>query len=75
MGGGDAQLLAREEEAKGRGGGPLRRAGKEEPARHRDTSYSLSAPGLQLPACLAAARTTSASSCAPRDRACLNHRQ
>lgn len=56
MGGGDAGLRAREEEAEGRGGGPLRRAGKEEPARRRDTSHSLSAPGPQLPACPAPAR-------------------
>lgn len=51
MGGGDAGLRAREEEAEGRGGGPLRRAGKEEPAQRRDTSHSLSPPGPQLPAC------------------------
>lgn len=55
MGEGDSQLQSREEEAEGGGGGPLRRAGEEEPARHPDTSHSLRAQGLQLPACSAAA--------------------
>lgn len=55
MGEGDARLQAREEEAEGGGGGPLRRAGEEESARCPDTSHSLRALGLQLPACSAAA--------------------
>lgn len=55
MGEGDSRLQTREEEAKGGGGGPLRRAGEEEPARRPDTSHSLRAHGLQLPACSAAA--------------------
>jgi hypothetical protein len=55
VGEGDARLQAREEEAEGGGGGPLRRAGEEESARCPDTSHSLRALELQLPACSATA--------------------
>lgn len=78
MGAGDAGLREREEEAEGRGGGPLRREGKEEPAQHRDTSHSLSSPGPQLPANPA---PPGASPAPPtvrpkrRDRSLLGHRQ
>lgn len=82
MGEGDARLQAREEEAEGGGGGPLRRAGEEESARCPDTSHSLRALGLQLPACSATALrgqvlpTLRRSNPAPiLDRTLLGHRQ
>lgn len=78
MGAGDAGLRASEEEAEGRGGGPLRREGKEEPAQRRDTSHTLSSPGPQLPACPAPPGASPAPPTARpkrRDRSLLGHRQ
>lgn len=76
MGEGDSRLQTREEEAKGGGGGPLRRAGEEEPARRPDTSHSLRAHGLQLPACSAAAlRGLHLPTAPPWGRTLLGHRQ